>query len=260
MNRFLLFFGFVFSIGEFCFSAEIPYLDDANALYVHGEQAQTWIERKKFFNQALLLYLKVETESSPLQGSSMLNAAIANSFFQLGEYAWAILYYSRALSLAPLDHEISERLILSQKKLNIIPENPLSFFQRILSFNGFINVPQRWQFLFYFLMASFLFSFVMIFTKKSRFIRALCYFCLFSSSFFLLNLICTYYFIPLKGILITPTGIYRSPEPNVQLTFIPLREGSQLQVLDVEKNGTWLKIKDRNGMVGYVPFQTIRII
>lgn len=74
-----------------------------------------------------------------------------------------------------------------------------------------------------------------------------------------LNLALSYYLIPLEGVLIAPTGIYREPDfQHSQIQSDPLQKGEKITILS--QSGGWLKIQYRDKIVGYIPVQNARLI
>ncbi len=120
-------------------------LEEANRSYRQGEQATIWIERKKAFNQALSLYLELENQFKLFNDSNKLYEAIADSYFQLGEYAWSILYSYRALELKPQDRNVQDQLYRAQEKLGLPPHTKIARLNRFLSFNRLLSLPQRFE-------------------------------------------------------------------------------------------------------------------
>ncbi len=124
-------------------------LEEANRSYRQGEQATIWIERKKAFNQALSLYLELENQFKLFNDSNKLYEAIADSYFQLGEYAWSILYSYRALELKPQDRNVQDQLYRAQEKLGLPPHTKIARLNRFLSFNRLLSLPQRFELFFW---------------------------------------------------------------------------------------------------------------
>src|SRR4051812_44901770 len=90
-------------------------LQEAQRSYQQGEKALTYEERKLAFNRALFLYSSLEQEIQSPPAS--LNQALADTYFQLGEYAWAILYYQRALKQHSPNSFLLSHLEKAQQKL-----------------------------------------------------------------------------------------------------------------------------------------------
>jgi tetratricopeptide (TPR) repeat protein len=259
MIQYLTFF-ILFLSSSFGWTLDENKLEEANKDYRQGELAQTLLERKKAFNQALALYLELEQEIKNFNHSSKLYEAIANSYFQLGEYARSILYNYRALTIEPQNLPIQDHLHLSQKKLGLSPQMETTKLDQILSFNDHLSLPQRLELFFWLTLITvcsyaFLIYFPFIWIKKIAGILFLIVCLLF------LNLLSSLYLSPIAGILIEPTGLYRDPTAQqVQLLSTPLLEGKKVLIIDVNQEGYWLKIETPEGIIGYIPAKSIRII
>ena len=235
--------------------AEPTPLEEASRYYQKGENAQDLFERKKAFNQALYFYQEVERNHPPLTHSSRLYQAIANTYFQLQEYPWSILYDYRALEIEPRNPEILNHLAEAQQELNI-PSNPnRPWINRWLSFNYFLSLPQRWEIFFW--LALFTLA-VCLLVKEKRITRLL----MIIIGLWALNLLVSFYFTPIEAILVESTGLYREPNlTQAQLLPVPLQAGIKVNVIDTAQEGKWLKIRmEEDNTVGYIPFKTARII
>ena len=232
-------------------------LQKANNRYQQAILAKTYEDQKKGFNQALSLYTRLEQEI----GSQIpaLDQAIADSYFQLGEYAWAILYYHRALKTDPHNSLLLSHLEKSQQKLGITLDSPSTFIQKFLGESLFTLSQQLWL-LFSIILFTLLFCSLAIWVSYP-WIRKLVLCCVLMIFLMLSNLLFFYYFTPLEGILVTSTGFYRAPDWNQpQLTNLPLLAGSKVRVLQTSSEGDWLKISNSTGLVGYVPTTSLRLI
>ncbi len=234
-------------------------LHEANLSYQKGEQATTFEERKQAFNRALYLYSLAEQKIHPHQAS--LDQAIGDSYFHLGEYAWAILYYERALKEQPVDPLLMIHLKKAQAKLGLSSFTPSSYTSRkFLLLKSFFLPPKRFELFFWITLITFFMCSAALWFSFS-WIRTLAAICLVLIALFLSQMLFSYYFIPIEGIIITSTGLYRNADQSQpQLTNEPLFAGSKVQVLQITAEGNWLKIEDSAGLIGYVPATTIRLI
>lgn len=92
------------------FTAEDPgSLDNCNSLYHNNS-----------YEQAILCYQDLTSDGM----SSPLFYNMGNSFAQNNQPGYAILYYLRALSLAPGDSDIAGNLALLRKEKGIFPPDP----------------------------------------------------------------------------------------------------------------------------------------
>lgn len=225
-------------------------LQEANRRYQQGENAASFEERQLAFNQALALYSHVEEKVG-----YPVYPTLGDTYFQLGEYAWAILYYQRALKIDPDLPLLRAHLESAQQKLSLPSDSFNSspfihFFSKILQQSALFF----WTFLFTFFICSIAIWFRNVWTRLFATISALCSFLLLS--FFLI----TYYLTPIEGILVASTGFYRAPdETQPQLTTLPLFAGSKVKILQMTSEGNWLKIENATSLIGYIPTANVRL-
>jgi len=242
-----------------CVAQEEDLLTQANRLYASAGEPSSLLERQRNFNQALSLYLEIEQNQPPMTQSGALYQAIADCYFQLGQYALAVLYDYRALRLDPLNSTVHERLNGALHKLGLPPKTTDDGIERILSLNFRLTLPQRYEFFFILgcltvAMGSLAIWFPSRWMKKGLFLSAIL------TTLALLNLVITLYFSPIEGVLIESTGLYRGPDLNQpQLLSIPLMKGNKVKILDSPKN-EWIKIASPEGDIGYIPINAIRMI
>lgn len=248
----LLFIQVVIFLILFPLSAQSPQemLKEAHANYQQGERENSYHERNLAFNRALSLY---QTLNQQYPQSANLDQALGDTYFQLNEYPWAILYYQRALKEKFNDPLLLSRLKNAQEKIGIsidrnsannhfllsLSQNMLPLFTAILitflAFTSIIWFPSPWM-------------------KKWVAASTILLCLLIGNSLFF------YYFSPLEAIVVKTTGFYRAPDWNQsQLTNDPLLAGSKVQILQMTEDGNWLKI-ERNGLIGYVPIENLRSI
>ncbi|CUI17884.1 putative membrane protein [Candidatus Protochlamydia naegleriophila] len=233
-------------------------IQEASASYRAAEEASTFQERKNGFNRALTLYQYIE--SQPGVASADLDQALANSYFQLGEYAWSILYNERALQLDPYNPTIIEHLVHAQKKLGLPPSSLSPSWVDTLLLRSALSLPARFQLFFYTALAAILLATVLIWIPSS-YIKKLVYLTGLLTLALAINLMISFYFTPLYGIFISSTALYRAPSfQETQLTNLPFAVGSKVRIIQSEEQGFWLKVMDQNGLVGYVPASDIRLI
>ena len=157
MKRFLavIFSGFILAIFLYYlfngFTAGSPgqlldsRLKEAYSLYKQGEKGETVAERKLNFNGALHIYDQLDEEYHPNFGNGKLYYDIANTYFQLGEYPWSVLYYNRALALMPRNSDAQRNLAVTLDKLNLkVPPTNSTFHQLFFLYYDF-SLPERLQ-------------------------------------------------------------------------------------------------------------------
>jgi hypothetical protein len=78
---------------------------------------------------------------------------------------------------------------------------------------------------------------------------------------FLMSLLYSRYVEALEGVLVKSTFLYRDKgKEYAKVLDHPSSTGLKVQILDVQANGTWLKILTPDGTLGYVPAESIRLI
>lgn len=232
------------------------WMQAASASYQQGEKATSFYEQKQAFNRALYLYRLAEQEMG--SGISTLDRAIADTYYQIGEYAWAILYYQRALKANPHQDFVLSRLTKAQQKLGLSTEKPSSRHSLLVQF--FLELSQHMRVFVWILFVTFLFWSLAIWFPSS-WMRKLAGSSAILLCFLIFNFLYFYYFTPLEGILVTSTGLYRGPNVNqAQLTNYPLSAGSKVLVLEMTSEGDWVKIANTAGIIGYIPTTHLRLI
>lgn len=234
-------------------------LHQANTAYQQGEKATSFEERRLAFNQALYHYHLAEQQVG--QRSSLLNKAVGDSFFQLEEYPWAVLYYQRALKSDPHNSLVLSQLNRAYEKLGLPPPvSSSNTLKQTLLLEPFFTLSQRFKWFFWSALAAFLICSLVIWRPSPR-IRKIALGFLIITGLIAGNVLYSSYFTPLDGIIVSSTGFYREPDDlQPQLTNEPLLAGTKVQILQSSSQGDWLKIADSTGLVGYVPAARIRII
>jgi tetratricopeptide (TPR) repeat protein len=232
------------------------HLQKADDSYHAGEVATTIGEKELNFLRALRLYSQLEGEP----GNGKLYYNIGNTYFQLEQYGWAILYYLRAERLRPRDDRIQFHLTLAraQQGLPLAPENKLKnalFFWHVK-----LSQTERIQLFIALIALLFFFGSLWLWYRSQAFkilsiMAGLC------SALLLSSILYFYYFAPVDAVIVKAFGLYHGPREDYALVsdepFIP---GTEVKVEKVVDNGTWLKIITPEGKVGYVPSDVIRII
>lgn len=237
--------------------AEESTWKQADEAYRAGEKATTIAERTEDFNKALTLYAQVEQK---YDGNGMLYFNIGNSYFQLGEYSWAILYYYRALALNPRDVLIESNLQAAQRKLGLNDIEKKSVFDWLFFFHTKFSLPERLNALFILGLLLLIFTSFYIWNPQRWVMRVI----ILSACLWLITLLSvgySRYFSPLEGIVVKPTVLYRDAgEQYPKVSDQPILSGSKLQVLDSTPEGKWLKVHSPQGEIGYLSASSFRII
>jgi tetratricopeptide (TPR) repeat protein len=235
-------------------------LQQAYASYQEGETATTIAKRKAAFNFALALYTQLERTYHPVFGDGKLYFNIGNTYFQLEEFPLAAYYYYRAKALMPRDERVQTNLSIAQAKMGITSIENWPFLRVLLLFHTHLSLPERLQIFF---VAGFLFLIVasVYIWRPQKWhklaMKILGFICL----VMLLSVGYTRYFAPIEAVLIRSTTLYRDAgEQYATVSTNPTLAGNKVTVLEVLKEGQWLKIISPTGEIGYVPNSTLRII
>jgi tetratricopeptide (TPR) repeat protein len=237
----------------------------ADESYQKGEKASTIAERKESFNRALTLYKKLEESNQPQFGNGKLYYNLGNTYFQLEEYPWAILYYNKALSLMPRTDKIEGNLALAKQKLGIPQAAQKTLLDKIFFFHTKLALPERLQLFFLFGLFTFITASLYIW-QRQRWLKQFGLLSGFFSLLFLFSLAYTHYFSPISAVIVKASKLYRDAGKQYATLsdqLLPsglIPPGSQVVVLNVYENGKWLKIRTADGVIGFVPYEVIRII
>ncbi|MDR1415810.1 MAG: tetratricopeptide repeat protein [Prevotellaceae bacterium] len=234
-----------------CAQAADTTWQKANALYSEGRYAE-----------ASEAYLQLE-ESGAVNAALFYNAG--NSFYKQGETAKAILYYERALRLAPDDEDIRYNLELSNLQIvdKIEPIEQFFVVTWIQSFCGIFGVDTWGAIGAALFTATLMLALVVVFgrtsmRKKVSFAFAVACLCL--------SLVATYVAVREKrhlsshteAVVYAPvTSVKASPDAGGVDLFV-LHEGTKVAVL--EAIGSWKKVKTADGNQGWLPANTIENI
>lgn len=226
----------------------------ANSDYQKGIEATTLQERQKFFNEALLGYKSVESFSL-----ERLQEAIGDAYFQLGEYAWAAAYYYLAINRDSQNLNLKLRLNEALEKLGLPAYVENYDFAQFLSFNDYLSLSFKyslffWIALFFFILYSLNFWFPCFFLKVAR------NFLFLLTGLFFLNLALSNFLLSRYGVIVEQSELFSAPDSTIGLNLsTQLKPGMKVVVLDVQKEGKWIKI-ETNGAIGYTPYKTIVIL
>lgn len=231
-------------------------IKEAQEAYLEGETAESSTEKEQAFNRALKLYLQLEGEP----GNGKLFYNIGNTYFQLGEYGWAILYYSRALNLMPRNNKAFFQRILAQTKqgLPLSVEEPildkLFFWHRLFSFQERLWLSMVAFMVTFAVLSGFIWTRLYLF-KALSITSVVVTFLLFGS------VLTSQYLSPVRAVMVGSYGLYHGPGERFALsTQTPMIAGVEVIVEEISDDGEWFKIETKEGLVGYVPVDTIRII
>ena len=229
-------------------------LNDADKLYDQAHKATTLYDTQLALNGALNLYLNLEQQYQPVFGNGKLYFNIAETYFQLGEYSWAVLYYERAHSLLPRSEMVDTHLANARRVLNL--QGSSVFVDPM----NVISLPERLQ-----LTAILTFTCLMLISfyiwNRNFVLKCACFFFGASVTILLLSLSYSHYLAPTIGVLITSSEIHRQAVSDSSLALdVPVPAGSVVEVLDASSDGSWIKIVTSDGHLGYIPEGSIRLL
>lgn len=236
------------------------HLKEAHADYAAGESAETFGDREDAFNRSLTEYLDLEQSYHPIYGNGKLYFNIANSYFQLGNFPFAALYYHKAKKLMPRNETVERNLLTTLGKMGLSDKNEETVFQKIFFFHFLTSVPERLQLIFLFTLAAFISFSIYIWSRREAFLKV-GKLTVFVGIIILASYTSSHYLSPIEAIMVKSSDLYR--DSGFQFAKVqedPVLSGRKVEVLDVTEQGEWLKIRLPNGNLGYVPQEAIRII
>ncbi|MCE5293207.1 MAG: hypothetical protein LLF94_01160 [Chlamydiales bacterium] len=230
--------------------------DKAYAKYREGELASNALNRKEAFNEALTMYLHMETE----RPSAILCLNIANTYYQLNEYGYAVLYYYKALKENPRLDEANTNLQIALNKVGMTRDTPnvvqnyLLFLHYKLSHNEKALTVLLLLFIAFALLSVNLWLPQMV-LKKVAFIA------LWGALIFFTSIIWADYFTMPEAVVVRPVALRRDAgDQYAPVVGMPVLPGTKLQVLSIPADGNWLKVRSNTSEDGYISKEYARII
>jgi len=258
---YLICMGLLVALMVVVFKSSHYELEEANNFYFEGEKATTVAEKKAAFNHALTLYLSAEQEYSPKFGDGKLYFNIGNTYFQLGEYPLALFYYKRAQQLMPRSEMVQESIEQVNEILQLKEEaSQPTFWQKTFTPMVRFSVPEELQ----------LFALSGIIAL----IAASCYLWMphpllkqtktifvFISVILLLGLARAHYMTPIQGVIIHAVEMRRSDsKESAKVSGVPIPPGTTVNLIDIEKKSSWVKVSTSDGDLGYIPKDSVRFL
>lgn len=234
-------------------------IEDAANLYSKGEVAQTVFERQNYFNQALQLYQDIENKYDPRYTNGKLYYNIGNTFYQLNQYPFAILYYLKAAKLNG-DPRIQENLSTARAKAGVEAPKIHSGFVDAFSLANVFSLPSRLQiFSFAALVGFALFSLTI--WRPMPPVRIVSYFMFALAAFMLLGLLAQVFWGGESAVVVSGENLRKGASMEfASVLEEPLNPGSVVEVVGEEKEGEWLKVILNGDKIGYLPAKSLRKI
>jgi tetratricopeptide (TPR) repeat protein len=234
--------------------SSVFFADDAYDYYRRGEEAATVADRAQFFNNALLEYKKMETEA--FSGKLLYN--IANTYFQLGEYGQAILYYQRALVERPRDKKIKTNLTVSIEKAGIVENTQSKVWDILFFFHYRLSITERQMAFLIFGVSALVMWSAYIWSRKqywrvSGVILTLCWGVFFCSLFW------TLYCSSVEGVVVNPSMVRRDAGKHYKnIVDKPITAGTKIRIKG--EKGSWFKVEVDDKYVGFIDKDDAEVI
>lgn len=232
------------------------HLDEAYASYMEGANADEVSERQTAYNRALRLYAQLEDQP----GNGKLFYNMANAYYELGEYGWAIYYYRLAQQLLPRNALIKQQLTHALVKQGFPPPLEQPIAQNVLYWQYKMSQPERIQLFLGLLAATFLSASWLVWVRREP-IKILCGVLTACTTLILGSILYTQYFAPLQAVTVEAYGLYHAPTGDSAIVSAePLIPGTTLQIHDIVDDGSWLRVSIPQGQTGYLPSEAARLI
>lgn len=217
--------------------------DRAFVKYKEGEKASNAMERKHAFNEALMFYLQMESESP----SAALCYNIANTYYQLNEFGYAILYYNKALKQNPRFDEARTNLNIALQKVGIAPEEP-NFVQTYLFFAHYkLSHNEKAITVLFMLFCAFAFLSVHLWIPQEVF-KKVAFITMWVALFFFVSILWADYFTAPQAVVVRPVALRRDAgDEYAPVVGPPVLSGTKVTVLSEESDGNWLKVESPSG-------------
>lgn len=232
------------------------HLGRAHSAYQEAMQARTFAEREASLNRALKLYSQLESEP----GNGKLYYNIGNTYLQLEQYGWAILYFLRAQQLLPREDRVQFHLALTRAHQGIPLEKEPRLTKKLFAWHTHLSTTEKVQtVIFIALLVLFLGSYAI--WRRKEWAKIIV--CLSALSGLLLfgSLAYDQYVSPVQAVVVNAFGLYLGPDEEAALVqdnpFVP---GTVVEVKDIVHEGRWLRVQTDQGLIGYIPSDVLRVI
>lgn len=240
-------------------SEALETIKEAERLYQQAIQSDSSEFRKKALNEMLHLLRRIE-DQIPVKEQKSIFGNMANAYFLLQEYPFAILYYKRALRWGEKNSQMLASIMEAENRLFI--ENPqLNFWGRLIE-----KIPRFshdfWRGFAYSLIVLFLTVWFIQFLRKRQtdwnvlmVILGMAAAFSWSYSFYLDH------FQPVSAVIVDSAILIRGPSDEfANVIDVPIPSGTTVRVIQVDDSGEWLKIILPDGNTGFVSYDKIRFI
>lgn len=253
ITKYITIFCVVF-IGQFSLAADIH----PDSLIAQGNEAYN----QGLYDSAIQMYSGVLDQGFE---SYELYYNTGNAYFKMNQLPFAILYYEKAKKLDPNDEDINFNLSIANSMIvDKIEQVPEMFYKKW--WNYFYNAfsEDTWTMLSLVSWIILLFFIGLFLITKTRSIKKLAFY---MGLLFLLITIGTfglssqkYYYTKenKEAIIFTPTITAKSSPTISSVDLFVIHEGTKVQILDAVQG--WVKIKIRNGSIGWLQGDSLKRI
>lgn len=226
-------------------------IDSANAAYTDGD-----------YREALSLYDSVYQAGYE---SAALYYNFGNSYFKTDDIANAILFYERALQLAPGDEDTKGNLEMArQLTLDKIDKVPELFYERWWNSLKNLFTMDVWAYIFVISLALFLVLLAVFLLSRAISLKKLSFF----TGIVVLLIAALSLTFAIKqennlikesdAIVFKPSVTVKASPDEESVNLFVIHEGTKVYILD--KLGEWYEVKIDNGSVGWIPQETVEVI
>ncbi len=189
--------------------------------------------------------------------SASLYYNIGNAYYKLDDIPSALLYYEKALRLAPGDEDIRFNIQLaSLKTVDKIEDIPVFFLaQWWNAFILFFSIQTLAVLGILFLISTFILFVIFLYTRTMSWRKILFYtailllFCGLSSVF-MANRQAAYFGSHQQAIIFTAAVTVKSEPENTSKSLFLIHEGTKISILDHHQG--WMKVELSNGKIGWI--------
>lgn len=221
-----------------------------NALFEKGNEQYA----KAKYQEAIDAFKEV-LDAGYISASLYFN--IGNTYYKLEDIPSALLYYEKAIRLAPGDRDIRFNIQLANlKTVDKIEDTPTFFLaQWWNAFILFFSIQTLAVASIVFLISAFILLIVFLYAKTTPFKKGLFYtailllFCGLSSAF-MANRQSAYFASHQQAIIFTAAVTVKSePEDSSESLFV-IHKGTKISILDQHQE--WMKVELSNGNIGWI--------
>ncbi|MGK5594303.1 MAG: tetratricopeptide repeat protein [Parachlamydiaceae bacterium] len=214
--------------------------------------------KEQELNQVFAQYAALERDYQPIYGNGKLYYNLANSYYQLGQYPYALLYYYKALKLRPWDPLVKDNIATVQSEMLL--DSPIRGFSLMeYLFLAFLPMPLRFQLL-AFCSSLFLLFYSLYLWMPKKALRVCSWVFMVFLIALSLSITYGYYFSPIEGVVTNASYLYQLTNEGLEMRSKLLPVGSRVIILEEIDRGKRLKVTSDKGDLGYLASEVIQVI